>query len=125
MWDAGGERKTIDPHAFAVAAPRVDAARADFYSHRYDELEHAGQRAGIARDAMLAAAQALVARVSQPEASISTGELNRALDRAGLAPDDATVAKGIITGNGFLTQSGDIWRAGIPSLADYVRRHPR
>ncbi len=52
-------------------------------------------------------------------------EPRRILDRAGIAPDDAGLAKGIIAGNGFLTRSGDDWRAGIPSLADYVRRHPR
>ena len=125
LWDAGRERETVDADALAAARPRVDAVRADFYSHRYDEFEHAARRHGIPRDALLAAAQALAARVSTPEASISSAVLNRELDRAGLAPDDAVAAKAIIAGNGFLTQSGDTWRAGIPSLADYVRRHPR
>ena len=95
------------------------------YSHRYDELENAARRDGIPRNAMLAAAQAVAARVDTPGAAIGTSELNRALERAGIAPDDTGVARGIIAGNGFLTRSGDDWRAGIPSLAAYVRRHPR
>ena len=119
---AGG---TVEREALSAARPRVDSVRSDFYSHRYDEFEHAARRNGIRRDAMLAAAQALAAQVSQAGASISTAELNRALSGAGLTPDDAGLAKAIITGSGFLTQSGDTWRAGIPSLADYVQRHPR
>lgn len=125
LWDAGRARETVDHDALATARPRVDAVRADFYSHRYDEFEHAARRDGIPRDAMLAAVQAIAAKVDAPGAAISTADLNRALDRAGIPPDDAAVARGIIAGNGFLTRSGDDWRAGIPSLADYVRRHPR
>ena len=125
LWDAGRDRQTVDQAALEAARPRVDAVRADFYHHRYDEFENAARRDGIPRDAMLAAAQAIAARVSAPGAVISTADLHRLLDRAGIAPDDTGVAKGIIAGNGFLTRSGDDWRAGIPSLADYVRRHPR
>ena len=125
LWDAGRARRTVDQTALAAARPRVDAVRADFHHHRYDEFENAARRDGIPRDALLAAAQTVAARVSTPGASISTADLNRILDRAGIAPDDASLAKGIIAGNGFLTRSGDDWRAGIPSLADYVRRHPR
>lgn len=125
LWDAGRARRTVDRETLAAARPRVDAVRADFYSHRYDELENAARRDGIPRNAMLAAAQAVAARVDTPGAAIGTSELNRALERAGIAPDDTGVARGIIAGNGFLTRSGDDWRAGIPSLAAYVRRHPR
>lgn len=125
LWDAGHARQTVDQDALAAARPRVDAVRADFYGHRYDEFENAARRDGIPRDTMLAAVQAIAARVDAPSAAISTADLNRALNEAGIPADDAAVARGIIVGNGFLTQSGDDWRAGIPSLADYVRRHPR
>ena len=125
LWDAGRASERVDRETLAAARAQVDAVRADFYSHRYDEFETAARRDGIPRDAMLAAARAIAAQVVAPEASICTRELNRTLDQAGIAPDDAGVVKAIITGNGFLTQSGDDWRAGIPSLADYVRRHPR
>ena len=125
LWDAGRARETVDQDALATAGPRVDAVRADFYSHRYDEFEHAARRDGIPRDAMLAAVRAIAVQVDAPGAALSTADLNRALEQAGIPADDAAVARGIIVGNGFLTQSGDDWRAGIPSLADYVQRHPR
>ncbi len=125
LWDAGCGRQTVDRESLAAARLRVDAVRADFYSHRYDEFEHAARRDGIPRDAMLAAVQTIAAQIDAPGAALSTADLNRALDQAGIPADDAAVARGIIVGNGFLTQSGDDWRAGIPSLAAYVQRHPR
>lgn len=125
LWDAGCARQTVDRESLAAARLRVDAVRADFYSHRYDEFEHAARRDGIPPDAMLAAVQAIAVRVDAPSAAISTADLNRALDEAGIPPDDASVARGIFVGNGFLTQHGDDWCAGIPSLAEYVGRHPR
>ena len=103
----------------------MDAVRADFYSHRYDEFEHAARRDGIPRDAMLAAVQAVAVQFDAPGAAIRTAALNRALDQAGIPADDAAVARGIILGNGFLTQSGNDWRASMPSLAEYVQRYPR
>lgn len=121
LWDAGSARRTVDRECLAAARLRVDAVRADFYSHRYDEFEHAARRDGIPRDAMLAAA----VQIDAPGAASSTAALNRALDQAGIPADDAAVARGIIVGNGFLTQSGDDWRAGMPSLAEYVRCYPR
>ena len=125
LWDAGWARQKVDRESLSAARLRVDAVRSDLYSHRYDEFEHAARRDGIPRDAMLAAVQAIAVQVDAPGAAISTAALNRALDQAGIPADDAAVARGIIVGNGFLTQSGDAWRAGIPSLAEYVQRHPR
>ncbi len=125
LWEAGQAEETVDREALVAARSRVDTVRADFYSHRYDEFENAARRDGISRDAMLAAVRAITVQLSPPGASISTAALHRTLDRAGISPDDAIVAKAIFTGNGFLTQRGDDWRAGIPSLADYVLRHPR
>ena len=100
-------RRTVDRECLAAARLRVDAVRADFYSHRYDEFEHAARRDGIPRDAMLAAVQAVAVQVDAPGAAISTAALNRALDQAGIPADDAAVARGIIVGNGVLTQSGN------------------
>ena len=123
--NAGWARQTVDRQSLAAARLRVDAVRADFYSHRYDEFEHAARRDGIPRDAMLAAVQAIAVQVDAPGAAISTAAWNRALDQAGIPADGTAVARGIIVGKGFLTQSGDDWRAGIPSLAESVQRHPR
>ena len=125
LWNAGEARQSLDRAALAEARARVDAVRADFYGARYDEFESSAREDGIPRDAMLASVRAIAGRVGAPGTAISTAELNRTLDEAGIDPDDAGLARGIIAGNGFLTQSGDDWRAAIPSLADYVQRHPR
>ena len=125
LWDAGQGHRTLDEEALATARPQVDAVRTEFYGHRYDEFETSLETEGIRRDAMLAAVQAIAQRVCAENAAITTAQLNQLLDQAGIDLDQSGVAKAIITGNGFLTQSGDDWFAAIPSLADYIRHHPR
>lgn len=125
LWDAGQVRQHLDQAALAEARSRMEAVRNDFYSDRYDEFETSANGNGIPRDAMLAAVRAIAPQVRLPGAAISTAQLNRALGQSGMDPDAVNLAKDIIVGNGFLTKSGDHWRAAIPSFADYVLRHPR
>ena len=73
----GSARRTVDRECLAAARLRVDAVRADFYSHRYDEFEHPARRDGIPRDAMLAAVQAVAVQFDAPGAAIRTAALNR------------------------------------------------
>ena len=125
LWEAGVEDKRVDRTALATARRGVDAVRDDFYAARFDEFESFANKHGMDRDALLAAVQKIAPLVSSLEAAISTGPLNRLLREAGLASDEATFAKRCMIDNGFLTRTGDDWRAAIPSLATYICTHPR
>ena len=57
--------------------------------------------------------------------ALDTATLNRTIVEAGVATNDTPAARTIMLGCGFLSRSGDSWRAAIPSLADYMRQHPR
>ena len=74
---------------------------------------------------MLAAVRTVAPLMCTAGASVSTANLNEALDEAGVSPDDAATARNVMIGCGFLTRQGDTWLAAIPSLADHIRRHPR
>ena len=102
----------------------MEAVRGDFYAGRFDEFENDAREAELHRNAMLKAAQ-LVAAESPRRKRPTTAELNQLLDAAGLEPKEATVAKRIIIDNGFLYRAADQWRPAIPSLAAYIRDHPR
>ena len=125
LWETGCARQTLDRQVLEEARPQVEAVRTEFYAGRFDEFERDARTAGMGRDAMLKAAQRIAAKVATPDAVITTGELNRLLDDAGLDPGAAAVAKRIIVDNGFLTRAADEWRVAIPSLATYIRNHPR
>lgn len=125
LWEAGMASKTVDRAALATARERVDAIRADFYAARFDEFERFANNRGIDRDGLLSAVQRIAPHVSSPEATVTTGTLNQFLEEAGLTSDEATVAKACMIDNGFLTRTGDDWQAAIPSLATYIRNHPR
>ena len=125
LWEAGVEAKTVDRAVLATARRGVDAVRDDFYAARFDEFESFANKHGMDRDALLAAVQKIAPHVSSLEAAISTGPLNRLLQEADLTSDEATFAKRCMIDNGFLTRTGDDWRAAIPSLATYICTHPR
>lgn len=125
LWDGGRARRRVDRETLSTARDRVNAIRADFYARRYDEFETAGVGHGLPRHAMLAAVRAVAPLVSATDASVDTARLNSAIIEAGLNPDDAPAARTVMVGCGFLARNGDSWRAAIPSLAAYVRAHPR
>ena len=125
LWEQGCARKTLDNAVLEAARPQVEAVRARFYARRFDEFERDARAAGLDRNAMLQAAQMVAAEITAPASIISTGQLNRLLDDAGLPPGDAAAAKRIIVDNGFLIRAADEWRTAIPSLAAYIRDHPR
>ena len=125
LWEAGCLRKAVDRETLAIARKGVEVVRADFYAARIDEFERFASRRGIDRDALLSAVQRVAPHVGAPDAAITTGDLNEALGEAGLTTDQATLAKQCFIDNGFLTRSGDDWKAAIPSLATYISKHPR
>ncbi|MCZ0944039.1 MAG: ATP-binding protein [Gammaproteobacteria bacterium] len=125
LWEQGCARKTLDNAVLEAARPPVEAVRGRFYARRFDEFERDACQAGLDRNAMLKAAESVAAEVAAPGAVITTGQLNRLLDDAGLASGDAAAAKRIIVNNGFLMRTADEWRPAIPSLAAYIRDHPR
>lgn len=125
LWEKGCARRTVDKAVLEEARVQVETVRADFYAGRFDEFERDAREAELDRNIMLKAAQLLAAQVATPDAVLTTGELNRLLDDAGLETEDAVVAKRIIIDNGFLTRAADEWRPAIPSLAAYIRDHPR
>ncbi len=124
LWDAGNAQRRLDRATLVAARERVNAVRADFYARRYDEFETAAPGHGIPRDAMLAAVRA-VAPLVGGSGALDTATLNRTIVEAGVATNDTPAARTIMLGCGFLSRSGDSWRAAIPSLADYMRQHPR
>lgn len=119
------EAHTLDDEVQEEARQQVDAVRAEFYTDRFDEFERDAVEAGIGRDAMLKAAQALAAAVRSPDDILTTGDLDRRLQDGGLDPAELVVGKRIIVENGFLTRSAGEWTAGISSLATYIGEHPR
>ena len=125
LWENGCVRKTVDQAVLEAARSQVDAVRTEFYAGRFDEFENDAREADLHRDAMLKATQLMAVQVATPHAAITTAQLNRLLGDAGFKPADATVAKRIIIDNGFLNRTGDEWRPAIPSLAAYIRDHPR
>ena len=125
LWETGCARKTVDGAVLEEARHPVEAVRAEFYAGRFDEFERDAREAQLDRDVMLKAAQLVAAQAAAADAVFTTGELNRLLDDAGLDPKDAMVAKRVIIDNGFLTRAADEWRPAIPSLAAYIRDHPR
>ena len=125
LWDAGWSRQTLDEAALNAARNQVDAVRTEFYASRFDEFEQDAVAAEIDRDAMLKAVQSVAAAVESPDDVLTTGDLDRLLQGAGLAPGELVVGKRIIVENGFLTRIGGDWTAGIPSLATYIREHSR
>ena len=125
LWEAGRSRRAVDGETLDAARAVVDAVRADFYAARYDEFERFGLEEGVGRDALVAAVQRVAPQVCAPNAVITTRSLNQALESAGLDQFQAAEAKKCFMDNGFLTRQGDDWRAAIPSLANYIREHPR
>ena len=125
LWEAGFARRTVNRETLRRARQRVNEVRADLYARRYDEFELSARERGIERAAMLAAVRTVAPLMCTAGASVSTANLNEALDEAGVSPDDAATARNVMIGCGFLTRQGDTWRAAIPSLADHIRRHPR
>lgn len=125
LWDKGCARKTVDKAVLEEARVQVEAVRTEFYAGRFDEFERDAREAELDRDLMLKAAQLVSVQAATADAVLTTGELNRLLDDAGLEAEDAVAAKRIIIDNGFLTRAADEWRPAIPSLAAYIRDHPR
>lgn len=125
LWDAGCGRQALDDGVLEEARQQVDAIRAEFYASRFDEFERDAVEAGIGRDAMLKAGQVVAAAVRSPEDVLTTGDLDRLLQDAGLDPTELLVGKRIMVENGFVTRTAGDWAVGIPSLATYICEHPR
>ena len=125
LWEQGCARKALDEAVLEAARPQVEAVRGRFYSRRFDEFQRDAHKAGLGRDAMIKVAQLVATEVAEPGAVITTGQLMHLLDEAGLAPGETDVAQRIIVNNGFLIRAADEWRPAIPSLATYIRDHPR
>ncbi len=125
LWEAGRPQRVVDRQAIDAARGGVDAVRADFYAARFDEFERFGREQGVDRVALLAAVQRIAPQVSARNAVITTRSLNHAMEESGLSEIQAAAARMCFIDNGFLTRSGDDWRAAIPSLATYIREHPR
>ncbi len=125
LWQAGLERRTVDTEALERARTEVDRIRDRFYAARFDEFERFAERHGLHRDGLLATVQRIAPTVANRGSSISTGQVNSACESGGLPSEQTTLAKRCFIDNGFLTRSGDDWQAAIPSLATYIRDHPR
>lgn len=125
LWEKGCAQKAVDKAVLEAARTHVEAVRTEFYAGRLDEFERDARRAGLDRNAMLKAVELVATEVAEPEAVITTGQLMRLLDDAGLASGETEVAQRIIVNNGFLIRAADEWRPAIPSLAAYIRDHPR
>ena len=125
LWEAGRSRRAVDAQAFHAARTGVDAVRTDFYAARFDEFERFGMVEGVGRAALLAAVQRIAPEISEWKAAITTLRLNQAMEDLGLNESQVAAAKRCFIDNGFLTRHGDDWQAAIPSLATYIREHPR
>ena len=125
LWDAGLPRQTVDMQTLEAARQGVEAVRTRFYAARFDEFEQFAVEQDVDRGAFMAALQRIAPAVSGSDATITTRELTDMLEGAGLDPAQAMSAKQCFVDNGFLARVGDDWCAAIPSLATYIRNHPR
>lgn len=110
LWDAGVDRRRVDCNTLRSAKSQVNAVRADFYAHRYDDFEVMARSHGIASDAMLAAVRRGPARRSSSATRSSSSAMCNRMGRTQHTLGKAAVS--VIAG------------AGVPGSCRYSRSLP-